>query len=934
MFIEIEVREKTRAPEGRNVDGSPNNIPLRRSGKPVVESPGYKHSVPPGLAIRLRRLARKRKSAGFFSRTGRGAFLVSCSVLICVALLFPAQTATTQQIASLEGTESTTFGEEVAREAANEKQISDWLSRLTLEEKVQFLRGDDQFSSRGNKRLGIPGIKMADSPQGVRAGGTATMFPSPVAMAATWDTDLIERVGNALGAELRAKGSDMLLGPCVNIHRSPLGGRNSESFGEDPLLASKITVAYIKGVQSQSVAACVKHFAANNIETRRLYLDVEADARFLHEIEFPAFRAAVQEAGTLAVMASYNKVNGEYSWANRTLLDDVLRKEWGYKGIVVSDWGAEWMLPIPANLLASTRAGLDIHMPNGWAYGEPLIAAVKQGQVSEQTIDEMVRRVMRVTLRLNLIKDTHTPDPDKVNTLEHQALAREVAARSIVLLKNTRGLLPLDRASLKSIAVIGPNADVAPLGDRGSANVPTPYTVSPLQGLRNKLSDAVAIHFARGYAIDDFKPMADGALLPDQIHGDRGLRAEYFANKDLSERPVVVRTDRQVDKQIDVPEAARDAKGYFSARWSGKLMPGKLVSPGASHAKILFLGLRGSGGKSSLYLDDHLLIENTTGDVSVVKSARVDLMPGHPRELRLELTDAKRGTTLELLSASASPNPFKEAVAAAGASDVAVIFAGLNTDDEGEGMDRFNMNLPGLQDELIQAVSRANPRTVVVLFSGTPNRMTSWVNQVPAVVQAWYPGMEGGNALAEVLLGDINPSGKLPVTFGRRREDYADFPNFPGKNDRVRYAESIFVGYRHFDKDKIAPLYPFGHGLSYTNFAYGNLNVRRVGKGTDFEASVDLKNAGKREGSEVLQLYIGNPIARLPRPPQELRAFDKVRLKPGETTRVVLHFDQSALSYYDPAKSAWTFEPGKYEIRVGSSSRDIRARQALNIDGK
>jgi beta-glucosidase len=871
------------------------------------------------------------------------AFLTSCFVLICSVsfLLFPAQIATMQP-AIADPTTRMPKVEDVAQDAAHEQQITGWLSQMTLEEKVQFLRGDDQFSSRGNARLGIPGIKMADSPQGVRAGETATMFPAPVTMAATWDTELIERVGNALGTELRAKGSDMLLGPCVNIHRSPLGGRNSESFGEDPLLASKITVAYIKGVQSQSVAACVKHFAANNIETRRLFLNVEADARFLHEIEFPAFRAAVQEAGTLGVMASYNKVNGEYSWANRTLLDDVLRKEWNYKGIVVSDWGCEWMMPIPANLLASTRAGLDIHMPNGWAYGEPLITAVKQGQVSEQTIDLMVRRVLRIILRLNLIENKHTPDPTKVNTPEHQALARDVAAAGIVLLKNSRGLLPLDRSSLKSIAVIGPNGAVAPLGDRASANVPTPYTVSPLQGLRNKLGnklgDTVAIHFAQGYAIDNFSVVPSSALLSlGGVTGGRGVRglwAEYFANKDLSGRPMFTRTDRRISKQLSVPETARDPKGYFSVRWSGTLVPGKSISPGASGAKPLFLGLRIRGGKGSVYLDDRLLIENTTGDVSVVKSARVDLAPGRPRELRLELTDANKDTTIELLNASAPANPFREAVAAARASDVAIIFAGLTTDDEGEGMDRFNMNLPGLQDELIQAVSRANPRTVVVLFSGTPNRMTGWINQIPAVMQAWYPGMEGGNALAEVLLGDVNPSGKLPVTFGMRREDYADYPNFPGKNDQVKYAESIFVGYRHFDREKIAPLYPFGYGLSYTTFAYSNLKVRRVGKGTDFEVSVDVKNSGKRDGSEVVQVYVGNPSAHLPRPPQELRAFDKVHLKSGETKRVKLHFDRSALSYYDPAKSAWTLEPGKYEIRVGSSSRDIRARQALNIGAR
>jgi beta-glucosidase len=639
--------------------------------------------------------------------------------LICVGLLWLHQLVQIEPVDA--STESLMSVGPTTDEVANEQQINVWLSQLTLEEKVQFLRGDDEFSTRGNPRLGIPGIKMADSPQGVRSGGTATMFPAPVTMAATWDTELIERVGKALGTELRAKGGDMLLGPCVNIHRSPLGGRNSESFGEDPLLTSKITVAYIKGVQSQSVAACVKHFAANNIETRRLYLNVDADARFLHEIEFPAFRAAVQEADTMAVMAAYNKINGVYSWANSSLLDDVLRKEWKYKGIVVSDWGAEWMMPMPGNLIASSRAGLDIHMPMGWAYGEPLIEAVKKGLVKEATVDEMVRRVMRITLRLNLIKDKHTPNPDQVNTREHQELAREVAAGGIVLLKNTNSTLPLDRTRLKTVAVIGPNAEVAPLGDRGSANVPTPYTVSPLQGLRNRLGDKVALNFARGYAINDFNPVPATVLLAPGDNRRGGLRAEYFANKDLSDKPTLTRTDREISKQLSIPDTARNAKGQSSVRWTGKLSTSRLKG-----TKTIFLGLRIHTGRGSVYLNDRLLIENSSGDDAAIKSARVDLVPGSPHKLRIELTDAKKDSRIELLSAETPLNPFQEAVAAARTADVALIFAGLNADDEGEGMDRFNMNLSGLQDELIKAVSRANPRTVVVLYSGTPNRMTPW----------------------------------------------------------------------------------------------------------------------------------------------------------------------------------------------------------------
>lgn len=808
-----------------------------------------------------------------------------------------------------------------------EKRIDDIMARMSLQEKIQFLRGDGDMASLGNTRLGIPGIQMADSPQGVRADKPATVFPAPVLMGATWDPELVRRVGVALGEELRAEGRDMLLGPCVNIHRSPLGGRDTESFSEDPFLMSRMAVAYVQGVQSRGAVACVKHFAANNQETRRLSVNAEADQRFLNEIEFPAFRAAVEEGGALAVMAAYNSVNGHFSWANSELLSGVLRNQWKFRGVIVTDWGAEWSLPAPQRTIDAMNAGLDIVMPAGYGYGDPLLQAVQDGQVNVKLVDDKLRLVLRLILSLGLDNpDRKSKIASVVSTAEHQQLSRDVAAAGMVLLKNDRNILPLDRHQLHSIAVIGPNADVARLGDRASAYVPGPFSVSPLEALRKKLGESVTIHFSKGFEISGFQAVAPMAMKPPKgFSGERGLRVEYFAKKDPDGSPLVARMEPQVHFDPADPSLADIVREKeYSVRWSGTLT--------APQSAAWFLGLK-SDARCDLFLDGRLFLTSETHDASQVKSLGVNLQAGQPREFAIEL-HVKKGTEtghLEFVWAAPPPDVFSDAVEAARSSDVAVVFAGLNTDYEGEGLDRFNMNLPALQDELIQAVHSANPRTIVVINSGSPNDMRNWVKSVPAILQAWYPGMEGGSAVADVLFGDVNPSGKLPDTFGMRREDYADWPNFPGTGDSVKYSEGIFVGYRHFDAHNIEPLFPFGYGLSYTNFSYSNLNVA-AGPGAAVEVGFDVRNTGGCDGKEVAQLYVANPDRTLPHPPKELRAFQKLSLAAGETQHVRLHVDRQSLSYYDPGHSDWVFAPGSYEIMVGSSSRDIRLRGTAKVN--
>lgn len=809
-----------------------------------------------------------------------------------------------------------------------ETRVDKLLKQLSLEEKVQFLRGDGDFSSQGNKRLNLPGISMADSPQGVRIEGNSTVFPSPVAMAASWNVELIEKAGAVLGRELRAKGRDMLLGPCVNIHRSPLGGRNTESFGEDPYLSGKIAVAYIKGVQSEKVAACVKHFAANNLETRRLFLDVTTDLRYLHEIEFPPFKMAVEEVRAFGVMASYNRVNGHYSWANRYLLTDVLRNQWNYKGVITSDWGCEWMLPEERSVLESIDAGTNIHMPMGWYYGEPLIKAVKDGKVKEAAVDRLVRQNLIVIHELGLVGEKKNVDQSPSDTKAHHALAYQVAAESIVLLKNDGPILPLNRHKLKTLAVIGPNAAVAQLGDRGSAFAPTSYTVSPLKGLQSKLGSSVVVKYVKGYEIKDFATIPPEALTtPD---GRPGLLAEFFVNKDFEGKPVLTKIDGKVKFNWGTtpPKEVVGAK-KFVVRWTGQISSAK-NGP-------LFLGLK-SNGVSKLYIDDRLLIENTgtfvsAVDPNMVKYARIDLPAGVKHHVRVEYEKGDKESAVELLwtKVPETSSPFREAVEIAKDADAVIVFAGLNIDYEGEGLDRFDMNLPELQNELINAVVEVNPQTVVVINSGTPNDLTKWIDKVPAVLQAWYPGMEGGNAVADILFGDINPSGKLPVTFARRREDYADFPHSTVIDDQITYAESIFVGYRHFEAQKIAPLFPFGHGLSYTKFSYDNLKVRSNNKKRSVEVRITISNVGQLAGREIIQLYVRDIESSIRRPLKELKAFQKITLLPNEKKQITFRLNEDAFSYYDPQNRKWVFEAGMFELQIGSSAGDIRSRKVIEF---
>ncbi len=811
---------------------------------------------------------------------------------------------------------------------------------MTLEEKVSLLAGIDNFHLQSIKRLGIPAVKVTDGPHGDRTMDErnpsitlpATCFPTGVALAATWNPALIYRVGAALSEETKARGCAILLGPCVNIHRSPLGGRNFESYSEDPYLSSRIAVAYIMGVQSRGVSACVKHFALNNSEFERMTISSEVDERTMREIYFPSFEKAVKEAGIWSVMCSYNKVNGTHASANRWLLMEILKKEWGFKGLVMSDWFATH------STISAANAGLDLEMPGPARYfGKALLKAIKNGEVDIKIINDKVRRILRVLLNTGVL-DGKITMPGKIKEFPgHRKLALEAAEEAIVLLKNDRHILPLKK-SIRSIAVIGPNAAEASIQGGGSANVNAYYKVSPLEALREKCSKSIKISYELGCPNNVRTSTINPAyLFNDRTGKKHGLKFEYFSNSEFKGKPAIIRTDANLNFMwtIDSLPVTGIKADDFSARWQGFFK-----APATGRYKF---GLSASGW-GRLYIADKPVCGNwgKRKDIEVFHAEEnIGYFPmesGKIYSIKIEFcrNPYNKFPMHTLRIGCDIPLPvdlLERAVKAAACADVAIIFAGLTEEYESEGFDRKSMDLPEKQKELIDKVAAANPNTIVVLNNGSPLAMDPWIDEVPAVVEAFFPGQECGNAIAAVLFGDVNPSGKLPDTFPRRYKDNPAFANYPGENGKVHYREGIFVGYRHYDTKKIEPLFPFGHGLSYTDFKYSNLKISpaKAKAGDKIKVRTDVKNTGKVEGKEVVQLYISDIVSSVPRPLKELKAFQKVSLLPGEIKTVKFTLDKEALSFYNPAKKKWVAEPGDFEIQVGSSSRDIRARGKLTL---
>lgn len=802
-------------------------------------------------------------------------------------------------------------------------RVDELLSQMTLDEKIAMLAGADLWHSVPVPRLGIPQFKVTDGPNGARgAWGSlaprSVCTPVGIALGATWNTDLLERVGQVLADEVKAKGAHILLAPTVNIHRTPVAGRNFECYSEDPFLSGMLAAAYINGLQSQGVGACIKHFVTNDQEFDRNTISSDVDERPLREIYLEPFRLAIRAAKPWAVMSAYNRINGIYACEQPHTLEDILKGEWGFQGIVMSDWFGTYDDAVPAG-------GLDLEMPGParWMAAEVVKKALASGALTEEKLNDKVRRLLTVIEKAGLFEDS-TPQPEQgIDRPEHRAVMREAAREAIVLLKND-GLLPLK--NIRSLAVIGPNAVRAVILGGGSSSVTPHYAISPLEGIRARAGDAIQVDAAPGCFIHKtLPPPAPETLTTPQ--GQRGLRLSAFVGTEFSGDLAYVTETTVVQHGWwgdGIPGLPSD---NFSVRLEGFFTP----QQSGRHT----LGLSASGW-CRLYLDDRLVVDHwDDADMGQQKTAQIDLEGGRAYAIKVEYYWRGNAQWRSLMLGHLPPHApdlLAEAEEKARNADAAVVVVGLTGEWESEGFDRVDMKLPGNQDELIRRVRAANPNTIVVVNAGSAVEMP-WADDVPVILQMWYAGQEQGNALADILFGDVSPSGKLPTTFPMRLEDNPAYINFPGERGHVRYGEGIFVGYRYYEKKRLPVRYPFGHGLSYATFQYANLRLDKTHLTPEdtLTLSLDVTNTGSMPAKEVVQVYVRDVHATVARPEKELKAFAKVHLNPGQTETVAFTLNREAFWFFDTAANAWAVEAGDFEILVGASSADIRLRATVTL---
>ena len=802
-----------------------------------------------------------------------------------------------------------------------ENRINAILSKMTLEEKIDYIGGENIFYIRAVPKAGVPALKMADGPYGIRNYGPSTTLAGGIGLAATWDPRLVRHAGVVLGQDARARGVHFLLAPGVNIYRAPMAGRNFEYFGEDPFLAAQTAVAYIEGVQSKGVSATIKHFMGNNSEYDRHNTDSIINERTMREIYLPTFEAAVKKAHVGAIMDSYNFTNGEHMTQNDYFNTEIARKEWGFDGIMMSDWDATY------DGVAAVNGGLDLEMPWGkFMNRETLLPAIKAGKVSEATIDEHVRRILRVALRFGWLDDHQQTDTSiSLYNLEGRAVALQAARESMVLLKNDNNLLPLDKNKIKTLAVIGPDAYPGQPVGGGSAGVQPFHAVSFMEGLTGYLGKGVKVFYAPGLA--SRSAMADATEFVTEIAGGKaGLNAEYFKTKDLS-GPSVPAIAQHINRTGDYWRANSNLPPeYHSVRWSGYYIAKD------TGTYDVFVEGTGEGSGYRAYIDDNLVVDSWER-AELLGYAPVQLSPG-AHKVRIEFFRRSANQNIRMGIVNTAAVVREEANKIAEAADAVIVAVGFDPESECEGSDR-TFRLPPGQEQLIHDMLAANKRVIVVVTSGGGVDMTAWVDKTPAILQSWYSGQEGGTALAQLLFGEYSPSGKLPVTFDRRWEDNAVFKSYyPNVGDKkIEYTEGIFVGYRHYDKAGLKPLFPFGFGLSYTTFKYGNLAVSPQSASGDVSVSVsfDITNTGTRDGAEIAQMYVSDTHASVPRPVKELKGSARVELKPGETKKVTLTLDRRALSFYDVNTKQWKAEPGEFKVMVGSSSEKIELTGSLTL---
>ena len=815
-----------------------------------------------------------------------------------------------------------------------EKRVQDILSRMTTEEKVDLIGGGEGFYIRAIPRVGLPKLKMSDGPIGARNDGPATTMAGGIALAATWNPALAERVGGAIGTDARSRGVHFMLGPGVNIYVAPMNGRNFEYFGEDPFLGGRIATSYIEGMQKLGVSATIKHFMGNNSEFDRHNVDAIIDERAMREIYLPIFEAAVKRAHVGAIMDSYNLTNGQHLTESAHLNTEIAKQTWGFDGVMMSDWWATY------DGVAAANGGMDLEMPAGDHMNRAtLLPAIEKGQVSLAAIDDKVRRILRVAVRFGWLDREQTDVSIPRYSAAGALVALQAARESMVLLKNDGNLLPIDSSAVKTIAVIGPNA-YPPVPNAGGSGGVKPFAaVSLLEGLTDKLGTNANVLWNAG--LPDRRRIAASTEFTTEAGGaDAGLKMEIFPNQDLSGAP----SKTSITRHINVAPAfsmadlttgedfatllAKPPKAS-STRWSGYY-----TAKTAGVYEIFAESPTDAEGGYRLYLDGKLILDGWAVRKAIVDQATLDLAAG-PHKVVFEKYQGGfnfQGDVVRVgIAAQASlVDPVAKAMAAK--AGVVVLAVGFNDSNESEGGDR-SFQLPTGQEELIREISAINKKTIVVITAGGGVDVHGWLDRVPSVIQAWYPGQAGGTALAEILLGDVNPSGRLPISIEKRWEDNPAHDSYypdPGTR-RIVYRNGVFVGYRGYEHNGVAPAFAFGHGLSYTTFRYGKLAIKPGAKPGVYEVTFEVTNTGQRAGAEVAQLYIGDSHASVPRPPKELKGFAKVELKPGETKPVTIALEPRAFTYYDVKDKLWRADPGEFEVLVGRSSAAIELRGKIRL---
>lgn len=803
---------------------------------------------------------------------------------------------------------------------AIEQRVDALLKKMSITEKLSLLGGEDTFFIRAVPSISLPKLRMADGPVGVRNWGPSTTYPASIALAATWNTDLAEQVGRALGSDCRARGVHILLAPGVNLYRTSLNGRNMEYMGEDPILAGKMAVAYIHGLQSKGVMATVKHLAANNSEFDRHNSNSVIDERTLRELYLTAFEMAVKDGKVAAVMDSYNLLNGEHLTQNRHINIDILKKEWGFDGILMSDWDATY------DGVAAANAGLDLEMPGAkWMSVQTLSEALKDGRVSQATIDDKVRRILRTAIRFGFLDREQLDAGIPSMNPETAQVALEEAIESIVLLKNEKSLLPLDISKQKNIVVIGPNAFPAITGGGGSSKA-IPFSAESLvEGISDYVGKRGVVRYIGGLTTSEkFFHETRFTEMKQSIYA--GASTEGSPEKTNS--VTRIETWREGEQSSEVNSIS---KGTYTFVWKGKYVP-------AFDGEYVLAGLASRNDHYTIAIDGKTVIETDKKQGKPFPAHTIlSLQKDKPVAIEVHYTTDSSAPKISVGLRAAAQFLSAEEKKLISSADAVVLALGFNSDYESEGYDR-PFELPWGQEALLHSVVNLNSKTIVDIQAGGAVDAHTWVDRVPALMQSWYPGQSGGSALARVLFGERSPEGKLPMSWEKTLVEnpaYAHYYEQPGSQKNIPYEEKLNLGYRYYVTAKKQPLFPFGFGLSYTTFQLSNLKVSE-GKepGLSANVTVEIKNKGSRPGAEVVQLYVGNPGSKIERPAKELKGFAKVRLAPGETQSVSFSLDKRAFSFYDTASQQWQVDPGAYVLSVSTSSQEEGLKQNLAIGQK